>query len=110
MRTLPAIAPTPPQVDDDQAVSDELVGRLLQAGTGAVFELLDRFSPMERANLAMFCYRKTHLHRLGLAIAATCDEDILIAAWGTTIGQTVYQQSRERAPARTAASLSHRPK
>jgi hypothetical protein len=48
----------------------------------AVFSLLDQFSPVERANLAVFCYRKAHLNRVGLAIAATCDRDTLIAAWG----------------------------
>jgi hypothetical protein len=96
MSPLHAPTPKPPQFVDDQIVSDELVGRLLRAGAGAVFELLDRFSPPERANLAMFCYHKAHLHQVGRAIAATCDEDTLIMAWGTTLGSAIFQQSRER--------------
>jgi hypothetical protein len=97
MRTLPAIAPTAPQLDDDQMVPEELVGRLYRLGESAVLDLLAGLSPTERANLAMFCYRKAHLHRTGLAIAATCDRDTLIQAWGTALGQAIFAQSRERA-------------
>jgi hypothetical protein len=97
MRTLPAIAPTAPQLNDDQMVPEELVGRLYRLGESAVLDLLAGLSPTERANLAMFCYRKAHLHRTGLAIAATCDRDILIQAWGTALGQAIFTQSRERA-------------
>src|SRR5712691_931411 len=96
MRTLPAIAPTAPQVDDDQVVPEELVGRLYHLGESAVLDLLGGLSPTERANLAMFCYRKSHLHRIGLAIAATCDLDTLIQGWGTALGQAIYAQSRAR--------------
>jgi hypothetical protein len=97
MRTLPAIAPTAPQLDDDQMVPEELVGRLYRLSESAVLDLLAGLSPTERANLAMFCYRKAHLHRTGLAIAATCDRDTLIQAWGTALGQAIFAQSRERA-------------
>ena len=100
MRTLPAVAPTAPQLDDDQRVPEELVGRLYRLGESAVLDLLAGLSPTERANLAMFCYRKAHLHRTGLAIAATCDRDTLIQAWGTALGHAIFTQSRERAPDR----------
>ena len=50
------------------SVDDDLVGRLYQAGTSSVLELVSSFSDGERANLAMFCYRKAHLHQVGLAI------------------------------------------
>jgi hypothetical protein len=77
-------------------VPEELVGRLYRAGEGAVMELLDGLSPLDRANLAMFCYRKSHLRRTGLAIAATCDLSTLVLAWGTALGQAIFAQSRER--------------
>jgi hypothetical protein len=96
MSPLAAITSKSSQFDDDQIVSDEIVGHLLQAGAGAVFELLDRFSPPQRANFSMFCYRKAHLHQIGRAIAATCDEDTLVAAWGATLGSAIFRQSRER--------------
>jgi hypothetical protein len=96
MRSLPAVTPTAPQLDDDQIVPEDLVGRLYRADEGAVPSLLGGLSSHERANLAMFCYRKSHLHRTGLAIAATCDLTTLIQAWGTALGQAIFAQSRER--------------
>jgi len=96
MKPLPAVTPAAPQLDDDQVVPEELVGRLYRADEAAVPALLGGLSSHERANLAMFCYRKSHLHRTGLAIAATCDLTTLVAAWGTALGQAIFAQSRER--------------
>ena len=53
--------------------------------------------------MAMFCYRKSHLHRTGLAIAATCDLGTLVQAWGTALGQAIFAQSRERTDKTTHA-------
>jgi hypothetical protein len=83
-------------LDDDQMVPEALVGRLYGATQGAVMEMLDQFSLSERANLAMYCYRKAHLHEIGLAIAATCDQTTLEKTWGTALGKVLYAQSRER--------------
>jgi hypothetical protein len=111
MRTLTTAAPTAPQLDDDQRVPEELVGRLYRAaGEGAVTELLDGLSPRDRANLAMFCYRKSHLRRTGLAIAATCDLTTLVLAWGTALGQAIFAQSRERPADTDGVAASRRPK
>jgi hypothetical protein len=98
MRTLPATG-SAPQMDDDQVIPEDLIGRLYRATENTVFDLLPDLSLQERACLAMFCYRKSHLHRIGLAIAATCDETVLVQTWGTALGHTLYTQSRE-APAR----------
>ena len=119
MKTLPAGGPAP-QIDDDQEVPEELIGRLYRATESTVFDMLPDLTVQDRAYLAMFCYRKSHLHRIGLAIAATCDEDVLVQTWGTALGQTLYAQSREapRKPQRvpgqhrakiTLASLSGNP-
>jgi hypothetical protein len=102
MKTLPAVGPAP-QIDDDQLVPEELIGRLYRATESSVFDLLPELSTQDRAYLAMFCYRKSHLHRIGLAIAATCDETVLVQTWGTALGQTLYAQSREAPP------VPHRP-
>jgi hypothetical protein len=110
MRTLPAIPPTAPQLDDDQIVPDELVGRLYRAGESAVADLLSGLSLGDRANLAMYCYRKSHLRRTGLAIAATCDRTTLIQAWGTALGHAIFAQSREVAADVDRGSFSRRPK
>ncbi len=109
MKTLPAAGPAP-QIDDDQVVPEDLIGRLYRASESTVFDLLPELSLQDRAYLAMFCYRKSHLHRIGLAIAATCDENVLVATWGTALGQTLYAQSREAPPAPQRAPGHHRSK
>jgi hypothetical protein len=83
--------------DDDRDIPEELVGRLYHASENAVLDLISRFTPTERANLAVYCYRKAHLYRIGLAIAATCDREILVQALGTNLGETLCAQSRDRA-------------
>jgi len=109
MKPLPAGGPAP-QIDDAQEVPEELIGRLYRATESSVFEMLPDLSIQDRAYLAMFCYRKSHLHRIGLAIAATCDESVLVQTWGTALGQTLYAQSREAPPSPARAPGQHRPK
>lgn len=109
MKPLPALGPAP-HINDDQDVPEELIGRLYRATESSVFEMLPDLSVQDRAYLAMFCYRKSHLHRIGLAIAATCDESVLVQTWGTALGQTLYAQSREAPPAPQRAPGHHRTK
>ena len=109
MKMLPAAGPAA-QIDDDQDVPADLIGRLYRASESTVFDLLPELSLQDRAYLAMFCYRKSHLHRIGLAIAATCDENVLVQTWGTALGQTLYTQSREAPPAPQRAPGQHRSK
>ena len=109
MKTLPAVGPAP-RINDDQLVPEELIGRLYRASESTVFDLLPELTLQDRAYLAMFCYRKSHLHRIGLAIAATCDETVLVQTWGTALGQTLYAQSREAPPAPTRVPGQHRAK
>src|ERR1700757_4766094 len=109
MKSLPAVGPAP-QIDDDQTVPEELIGRLYRASESTVFDLLPELTLQDRAYLAMYCYRKSHLHRIGLAIAATCDESVLVQTWGTALGQTLYAQSREAPPAPQRQPGQHRSK
>jgi hypothetical protein len=109
MKPLPAGGPAT-QIDDDQTVPEDLIGRLYRATESSVFEMLPDLSVQDRAYLAMFCYRKSHLHRIGLAIAATCDENVLVQTWGTALGQTLFAQSREAPPAPARAPGQHRAK
>jgi hypothetical protein len=104
------------ELDDDQVVSDELILRLVQASVPRVPEVVAGLTLAQRANLARFCYRKVHLHRIGLAIAATCDQSALINAWGTALGRALFAQSREpaqpetiRYPGRREITLGHMP-
>ena len=55
--------------------------------------------------MALFCYRRSHLHSLALAIAASCSERELIQLGGR-VGSTLYALSREPAT-RSAPSSSY---
>ena len=44
--------------------------------------------------LALFCYHRSHLHSMGLAIAASCDEDDLVRVGGR-VGANLYTRSQE---------------
>ena len=96
MLAAPAHVPSYAESDGDEFISDELVSRLYGGGENAVDEITATLSMRERANLAVFCYRKSHLHNIGLAIAATCDQATFAQMLGTSIGGTLYAQSRER--------------
>ena len=67
--------------------------------------LVDSVSSEVRAMLALFCYRRSHLHALAVAIAASCTERELIQLGGR-VGSTLYALSREPA-GRSASSASH---
>ena len=90
--------------------TDELIGRLHRATEITLIDLLDKFTIQERANLAMFCYRKAHLRRTGLAIAATCDLPALVRQWGSVLGHAIFTQSREGHYEPDPVRVTHRQK
>jgi hypothetical protein len=75
--------------------SEELLARLYRSGEDGAVDAVASLAPLQRAHLAMFCYHKSHLHRIGLAIAASCDEATLFQAFGTALGRVLSAQSRE---------------
>ena len=79
-------------------------GRLVHAAGLAM--LVDSVPAEVRAMLALFSYRRSHLHALGLAIASSCSEYDLVQAGGR-VGMTLYALSRE-APAALASPTSSR--
>ena len=56
-------------------VSDDLLGVLYRSDKQGLAELVATVAPNIRVLLALFCYPRSHLHTMGLAIAATCEED-----------------------------------
>lgn len=78
-------------------VTDELLGSLYRDSEYGLPVLVDSVSADVRAMLALFCYRRAHLHSLSLAIAATCTEQDLVTQGGMA-GSTLYAQSREARP------------
>jgi hypothetical protein len=85
-------------------VRDELLGEMYRANANGLAKLVESLSSEVRAMLALFCYRRSHLHALALSIASSCSERELIQ-FGGRVGSTLYALSREPA-ARSAPSSS----
>jgi hypothetical protein len=77
-------------------VRDELLGEMYRANENSLSRLVESVASDVRAMLALFCYRRSHLHALALSIAASCSERELIQLGGR-VGSTLYAMSREPA-------------
>jgi hypothetical protein len=84
-------------------VREELLGEMYRANENGLPGLVESVSSEVRAMLALFCYRRSHLHSLALSIAASCSERELIQ-WGGRVGSTLYTLSRERTARSTPSS------
>lgn len=80
---------------DDLPISDELFADVVNLDQARLFALTAKMSRERRALLAMYCYRRSHISEIGLAIAATCDEDDLTFTCGRA-GTDLFSKSRER--------------
>ena len=88
-------------------VRDELLGEMYRASEHGLPRLVESVSSEVRAMLALFCYRRSHLHPLALSIAASCSERDLIQLGGR-VGSTLYALSREPAARSTVSLSGHR--
>src|SRR3981189_998340 len=84
-------------------VRDELLGEMYRANENGLPRLVESVSSDVRAMLALFCYRRSHLHSLALSIATSCTERELIQLGGR-VGSTLYALSREPAARSTPSS------
>src|SRR5690349_16608562 len=83
-------------------VGEEMLGSLYRASEHGLPVLVESVSGDVRAMLALYCYRRAHLHSMSLAIAATCSERDLVEQGGIA-GSTLFAMSRE-APAAASGS------
>jgi hypothetical protein len=74
-------------------VSDQTLGELYRSNSHGLAELVATVPPETRAVLAIYCYRRAHLSAVGLAIAASCEEDDLANAGGYA-GTVLFAKSR----------------
>jgi hypothetical protein len=82
-------------LDEDLCpIEDELFGELYRRSKQGLPLLVATMAPDTRAMLALFCYRRSHLHEMGLAIAVSCDEDDLVWSGGRN-GAALFAKSRE---------------
>lgn len=84
-------------------VQEDLLGAMYRANENGLPHLVESVSSDVRAMLALFCYRRSHLHAMAISIAATCSERELIE-FGGRVGSTLYALSHDAAVARPAAS------
>ena len=75
-------------------VKDDLLGAMYRANEHGLPQLVASVAPDVRAMLALFCYRRSHLHALALSIAASCTERDLIALGGR-VGSTLFALARD---------------
>ena len=76
--------------EDACPIPESLFGQLYRSHPQGLPELVATIPSRTRAMLAMFCYRRAHLHALSLAIASTCDEGDLVDAGGRP-GQALFE-------------------
>jgi hypothetical protein len=74
-------------------VGDELLGAMYRANAHGLPQLIASLAPDVRAKLALFCYRRSHLHPLALVVAANCAERDLVEIGGR-VGSTLFALSR----------------
>lgn len=89
-------------------VRDELLGQMYRANPAGLQALVESVSSDVRAMLALFCYRRHHLHSLALAIAASCSERELVF-FGGHVGNTLYKLSRQPARPTTPSHGGRKP-
>src|SRR6266487_2937990 len=95
-----------PRTPEDEVcpVRDEFLGELYRAAEDRLSDLVATVRPDIRALLALYCYRRSHLHTRGLAIAASCDQDDLVRSGGH-VGAFLFARSREAPSLASIASV-----
>lgn len=81
-------------VKDACPVEDELLGSLYRASAQGLPELVLSVPAETRAMLALFCYRRSHMQELALAIASTCELRDLVQ-WGGALGSAIYGMAQQ---------------
>ena len=89
-------------------VKDDMLGAMYRANEHGLPQLVASVAPDVRAMLALFCYRRSHLHTLAMSIASSCNERDLVELGGR-VGSTLFALSREtRQPHAAPASYGQR--
>jgi hypothetical protein len=94
--------------DEVCPVRDELLGELYRADENCVSEMVATVAPDISALLALYCYRRSHLHTRGLAIAGSCDQDDLVRLGGH-VRVSLRKVQRNFVASHRRVSLRHPP-
>jgi hypothetical protein len=87
-------------------VKDDLLGALYRSNEQGLPQLVASVAPDVRAMLALFCYRRSHLHTLAMSIASSCNERDLVELGGR-VGSTLFALSREAPQSHASPSSSY---
>lgn len=79
--------------EEDCPVPESVLGDLYRSKPEGLQALVATITPSVRAMLAVYCYRRTHLHSIALAIASSCDKEDLIN-FGGDPGAALFEQAR----------------
>ena len=93
--------------NDACPVGEDMLGSLYRASEHGLPQLVESVSADVRAMLALFCYKRAHLHGMSLAIAATCTERDLVEQGGI-VGSTLFAMSREAPSSQSMSASGHR--
>lgn len=80
--------------EEDCPVPEHLLGQLYRAKAHGLDDLVATVPAKTRAMLALYCYRRAHLHSVGLAVAACCEEFDLEEIGGHA-GRVLFEQARQ---------------
>lgn len=97
-----------PLEEEPCPISDQFLGELYRSDLRNIDLLIASIDPGVRAMLALFCYRRSHLAPVGLAVAASCNEEDL-THWGGIGGAALFAASRQ-APVQIGVRSTGRPK
>ncbi|MFD1695305.1 hypothetical protein [Roseibium aestuarii] len=78
---------------DDCPVREDFLARLVTGPGGECVDLTRDLPEETRARLALFCYRRNHLRRVGLLLAATCSKAALVRESGHA-GELIHLQAQ----------------
>ncbi len=75
-------------------VPEHVLGQLYRASSHQLDDVVASVPSSTRAMLALYCYRRTHLQDIGLAIATSCSEFDLREVGGYA-GTVLFKKARE---------------
>jgi hypothetical protein len=75
-------------------VDDSLLGDLYRASPKGLQALVETIPANAKARLALYCYHRSHLSKLALAVASTCERSELVSVGGE-LGVVIFTLARK---------------
>ncbi|WP_422039959.1 hypothetical protein [Roseibium sp.] len=88
-------------------VPEDLLKQLLEATLNVVTDVGIELPERQRAALAVYCYRRSHLRRLGLSMARLCSRSSLMMEAGHA-GELIHVQAQANVTGEAEADIRQR--